>query len=95
MGGNDRVWNLRFYREFNDKELATSYSFLHLIQSQVPRGGGGDSLCWSLNGSGKFDTWSFYHKIRNVTPSNFPWKGIWKVKFPKRVAFLCGQQPSD
>ena len=48
----------------------------------------GDSLCWSLNGSGKFDTRSFYHKIRNVTPPNFPWKGIWKVKVPKRVEFF-------
>ena len=31
---------------------------------------------------------SFYHKIRDVSPSNFPWKGIWKVKIPKRVAFF-------
>ena len=68
-------------------ELAASFPFLHLIQSQVPRGGGSDSLCWSLNGSGKFDTWSFYHKIRDFT-SNFSWKGIWKVKVPKRVAFF-------
>ena len=63
VDGNDRVWNLRCYREFNDWELATSFFFLHLIQSQVPRGGGSDSLCWSLNGSRKFDTRSFYHKI--------------------------------
>ena len=63
MGGNDKVWNLRFDREFKDWELAASYSFLHLIQSRVPTGGGGDNLCWSLNGSGKFDTRSFYHKI--------------------------------
>ena len=88
VAGNDRVWNLRFYREFNEWELAASYSFLHLIQSRVSRGGGGYSLCWSVNGSGKFDTQSFYHKIRNVTPSSFPWKGIWKVKVPKRVAFF-------
>ena len=39
-------------------------------------------------GSGKFDTRSFYHKIRNAAPSTFPWKGIWKVKVPKRVAFF-------
>ena len=47
-----------------------------------------DRLCWGLNGSGKFDTRSFYHKIRNAAPSIFPWKGIWKVKVPKRVAFF-------
>ena len=52
--------------------------------------GGGvcDRLCWDLNGSGKFDARSFYHKIRNATHSTFPWKGIWKVKVPKRVAFF-------
>ena len=47
-----------------------------------------DRLYWDLNGSGKFDTRSFYHKIRNAAPSIFPWKGIWKVKVPKRVAFF-------
>ena len=72
MGGNVRVWNLRFYREFNDWELAASFSFLHLIQSWIPRGGCCDSLCWHLNGSGKFDLWSFYHKIRDDTHSIFP-----------------------
>ena len=87
MGGNDKVCNLRFFRKFNDWELAASYSFLHLIQSRVPKGGGGDNLCLSLNGSGKFDTQSFYYKIRNVT-SNFLWKGSWKVKVPKRVAIF-------
>ena len=45
-------------------------------------------LCQRLNGSGKFDVPSFYHKIWNVTLSTFPWKGIWKVKVPKRVAFF-------
>ena len=94
VSDNDSVWNLRFQREFNDWELATSYSLLHFIQSRIPRGGGCDRLCWDLNGNGKFDTWSFYHKIRNAASSTFPWKDIWKVKVPKRVAFfLCGQQP--
>ena len=88
VGDNDRVWSLMFHREFNDWELAASYSFLHFIQSRIPRGGGCDRLCWDLNGSGKFDTRSFYHKIRNAAPSTFPWKGIWKVKVPKMVAFF-------
>ena len=93
VGDNDRVWSLSFHRDFNDWELAASYSFLHFIQTRIPREGGCDRLCWDFNGSGKFDTRSFYHKIRNVAPSTFSWKGIWKVKVPKRVAFLCGQQP--
>ena len=88
VGDNDRVWSLSFFRGFNDWELAASYSLLHFIQSQIPRGGGCDRFRWDLNGSGKFDTLSFYHKIQNVAPSTFPWKGIWKVKVPKRVAFF-------
>ena len=76
VGDNDRVWSLRFYREFNDWELEASYSLLRFLQSRFPRGGGCDRLCWDLNGSGKFDIRSLYHKIRNVAPSSFPWKGI-------------------
>ena len=88
FGDNDRVWSLRFYRKVNDWELAASYSLLHFIKTRIPRGGGSDRLCWHLNGSGKFDVQSFYHKIQNVPLSTFPWKGIWKVKVPKRVAFF-------
>ena len=61
---------------------------LHFIQTRIPRGGGCDRLCWDINGSGKFDARSFYHKIHNIAPSPFPWKGIWKVKVLKRVAFF-------
>ena len=88
VGDNDRVWSLRFYREFNDRELTASYSLLHFIQTRIPRGEGSDKLFWCLNGSGKFDVRSFYHKIRNVTLPTFPWKDIWKVKVPRRVAFF-------
>ena len=72
VGDNDRVWSLRFYREFNDWELAASYSLLHFIQTRIPRGGGSDKLSWCLNGSGKFDVRSFYHKIQNATLTSFP-----------------------
>ena len=65
-----------------------SYSLLHFIQTRIPKGGGCDRLCWDLNGNGKFDIRSFYHKIQNATPSTFPWKGIWKAKVSKRVAFF-------
>ena len=88
VGDNDRVWSLSFHRDFNDWELAASYSFFHFIQTRIPREGGCDRLCWDLNGSGKFDTWSFYHKIRNAALSTFPWKGIWKLRFLKGWLFF-------
>ena len=44
VGDNDRVWSLRFYREFNDWELVASYSLLHFIQTLIPRGGGSEDF---------------------------------------------------
>ena len=45
-------------------------------------------LHWCLIRSGKFDTRSFYQEIRGATNSPLPFKGTWKVKVPKRVAFF-------
>ena len=87
-GGNDRFWNLRFYKDFHDKELEPAFSFLDFIQSQILRGVGCNSPHRYLNGNGKFDIWSFYNKIRGTSIPSFPWKGISKVKVPKRVAFF-------
>ena len=87
-GGTVIVWDLRFYRVFEDWELAASYSLLQLIQTRIPRGDRRDTLCWWLKGDGKFDTWSYYHAIRGVSNSLCPWKGVWKPKIPKRVAFF-------
>ena len=62
-GGTSRVWNLRFYRAFEDWELAASYSLLPFIQPRISRGDRRDTLCWQLKGNGKFDTRSYYHAI--------------------------------
>ena len=80
--------DLRFYRAFEDWELAASYSLLQLIQTHIPRGDRSDTLCWRLKGDGNFDTRSYYHAIRGASNSLFPWKGVWKPKIPRRVAFF-------
>ena len=43
-GGIVRVWNLTFYRAFEDWELDASYSLLQLIQSRIPQGTRSDTL---------------------------------------------------
>ena len=80
------MWNLRFYRAFEDWKLAASYSLFQLIQTRIPQGDRRDTLCWWLKGDGKFNSRSYYHAIRGVSNSLFPWKGIWKPKIPKRMA---------
>ena len=87
-GGTVRVWNLRFYRAFEDWELAAFYFLFLLIQPRIPQGDRRDTLCWWLKGDGKFDTQSYYHAIRGASNSLFPWKGVWKPKIPKLVAFF-------
>ena len=59
-GGTVRVWDLKFYRAFEDWELAASYSLFQLIQTRIPRGDKSDTLCWQLKGDGKFDIRSYY-----------------------------------
>ena len=87
-GGTVRVWDLRFYRAFEDWELVASYSLLQFIQTRIHWGERRDTLCWRLKGDGKFDTRSCYHAIRGTPNSLFPWKGVWKPKVPKRVTFF-------
>ena len=87
-GGNDRIWNLRFYRDFHERELETVFSFLGFIQSRIPRGVGCDISYWRLNENGKFDIQSYYNKIQGASISKFPWKDVWKVKIPKRMVFF-------
>ena len=69
-------WDLRFYRAFEDWELAASYSLLQFIQPRIPRGDRRDTLCWRLKGDGKFDTRSYYQAIQGTLNFLFPWKGV-------------------
>ena len=82
------MWNLTFYRVFEDWELDASYSLLQLIQSRIPQGTRSDTFYWQLKGDGNFDIQSYYLAIRGASISLFPWKGVWKPKIPKRVAFF-------
>jgi hypothetical protein len=60
-------------------------------------GGGVDRICWSPSKRKLFEVSSFFDVLsisldRYEAGCSFPWKGIWKVKVPRRVSFfLCGQ----
>ena len=47
-----------------------------------------DVLRWTLCKDGVFTSRSFYYALSNRVGVNFPWKSIWKVKAPPRVAFF-------
>ncbi|KAL0008502.1 hypothetical protein SO802_010004 [Lithocarpus litseifolius] len=83
-GDTVRVWDLRFYRAFEDWELDASYSLLQFIQIRIPRDDRRGTLCWRLKCDDKFDTRSYYQMIRGTPNSSFPWKGVWKPKIHKQ-----------
>ena len=65
--------NLRFHWDFHEWELEVAFSFLEHIYSRVSRGEARGRIHWCLEGSGKFDTQSFYQVIRVATNCLFPW----------------------
>jgi diadenosine tetraphosphatase ApaH/serine/threonine PP2A family protein phosphatase len=86
--GQSQVWNLIFGRDFNDWELDQVVAFFSLLHSHTPRDEVVDKLVWNPNRRGSFDSRSFYHVLHVPSKVCFPWKCIWRVKAPPRVAFF-------
>ena len=62
--------------------------FLRTLGSNLPPTVNGDRMRWKLTKNGVFDIRSFYNKLRSPLLIIFPWKGVWKVKAPRRVSFF-------
>ena len=62
--------------------------FLRTLGSNLPPTENGDRMRWKLMKNGDFDIRSCYNKLRGPLPIIFPWKGIWRVKAPRRVSFF-------
>jgi hypothetical protein len=86
--GGPREWNLSFGRSFNDWELDQVTAFFSLIHSHTPRGESADKMRWCLNRQGVFDSRSYFQALHAPGVVAFPWKIIWGVKSPRRVAFF-------
>uniref|UniRef100_A0A2N9IY74 Reverse transcriptase domain-containing protein n=1 Tax=Fagus sylvatica TaxID=28930 RepID=A0A2N9IY74_FAGSY len=87
-GGGAREWSIRFVRDFNDWEVDEVAAFFRLLHSQSPKREDDDRVQWGLRKNGVFDIRSFYQALRGHLGSSFPWKGIWRVKALRRVAFF-------
>ena len=86
--GQSREWNVIFGRDFNYWELDHVVAFFSLLHSHTRRGEVVDKLVWNPNRSVSFDSRSFYHVLHVPIEICFPWKSIWRVKAPPRVAFF-------
>ena len=89
LGIEDRIsWDVHFTRRLNDWEMGGVDDFLRTLGSNLPSTENGDRMRWKLTKNGNFDVRSFYNKLRSPLPIIFPWKGVWKVKAPRRVSFF-------
>jgi len=73
-------------------------SLFDRLYSTSIRHGEGDRLVWNPSKKGLFEVSSFYVELcREDGPSlpSFPWKNIWRVKAPIRVAFFVWSAALD
>jgi hypothetical protein len=87
-GGEDCDWHIRFGRAFNDWEIEEVASFFQLLQVKSPTRVDVDKMRWDLKKNEAFDIRSYYLALRGSENISFPWKGIWGVKAPRRIAFF-------
>jgi hypothetical protein len=81
-------WNVTFTRNFNDWEVEMVAEFFQVLSSVAVPNLVPDELKWKCNKAGVFDSKSFYAALSNRPRVLFPWKSVWKVKAPPRVAFF-------
>jgi hypothetical protein len=77
-----------FIRDVHDWEIEYLDSFLTLLYSVNPFPGVMDSMVWTPSRHHGFAVKSYYTMLHSGEHSSFPWKSIWKVKSPPRIAFL-------
>ncbi|RVW52060.1 hypothetical protein CK203_079593 [Vitis vinifera] len=81
-------WNLRFFRSFNDWELALVDELLQILRSQritLEE----DLALWKGGKNGKFDIKDAYGLLTSHNTSLFPKKGIWVENVPSKLAFFA------
>ena len=83
-----RIWDVCLSRDLNDWEMDEGLHFLRILGANTPPLDVGDRMSWKLNPNGNFDIQSYYNKLRDSPSIVFPWKGIWRVKAPRRVSFF-------
>jgi hypothetical protein len=81
-------WDVRFTRLLQDWEVEPFQPMIDLLYSVKVHQYQEDRVCWGSSRSGCFEVKSYYQILSLNTPLGFPWKSIWKVGAPPRVAFF-------
>jgi hypothetical protein len=82
------LWDILFTRPVHDWEVEVVSRFFEVLYSLKVRYEGEDKICWIPSKRKSFEVKSYYNVSFVPIHSSFPWKSIWKVKVPSRVAFF-------
>ncbi|KAF5463697.1 hypothetical protein F2P56_013842 [Juglans regia] len=86
---NNKVeWNVIFNRDVNDWEVDEVKALLVKLYSSKLVEDREDCMVWIPAGNAKFSVSSYYRILSSHSSCVFPWKSIWKVKVPSKVAFF-------
>ena len=66
------VWDIEFYRPFQDWELEMGVSFMELLYSLPIRRGTMDSMWWQPSNKGIFEVRSYYSVLVQSSDTYFP-----------------------
>ena len=83
--GERRSQDVCFTRDLNDWELEL-VDFLHTLESNISLIEHEDCMRWTLKKNAEFDICSYYNELQGPHSIVSPWKGIWRVKAPRRVS---------
>jgi len=81
-------WNILFARPVHDWEVEAVSRFFGILYNFKVSSEGEDKLCWVPARKKSFEVKSYYQLMSSPTQSSFPWRSIWKVNVPSRVAFF-------
>jgi hypothetical protein len=81
-------WNVLFTRYAQDWEVEMVISFYELLYFIRIRHREVDRVVWNLSKKMNFEVKTFYKALVCHEAAQFPWKGIWRVKALKLMAFF-------
>ena len=79
---------MQFRRSPQDWEEEAFDRFMGLVYSLTVRGFGPNKVCWKLARNRVFEVRGYYSSFYPPTFVSFPWRMIWQLKVPPRVAFF-------
>jgi hypothetical protein len=88
LDGGVAHWNVLFKRYSQDWEVEMVMSFFEQLYPIRIRLGEVVRVVWNLSKRRNFEVKTFYKALVCHNATSFPWKGIWSVKAPKRMALF-------